>query len=102
MREDAMTAIEPAIGPPRKSVQRLMRVLVAPAIQEDLRRTSGFVFAGLDRHKHEIGSRPDPDAAETNFETADQVQVVHEDGFLVEFAVSIGVFENQDAIVAIL
>ena len=43
----------------------------------------------------------DPDAAETNFQPADQIQAFHEDGALVEFAVAIGVFENQNAILAL-
>ena len=41
---------------------------------------------------------PDPDAAETDFQAADQVEPFVEDGTLVELAVAVGVLKDQDAV----
>src|SRR5262249_40087423 len=35
--EHAVTAVEPAVGTPQKGVERLVRVLVAPAVEQHLR-----------------------------------------------------------------
>src|SRR5207249_4011275 len=45
LREDAVAAIEPAVGTPRKGVQELVHVLMAPAVEHDLRRARGLVVA---------------------------------------------------------
>src|SRR4051812_43598030 len=45
MREDALVAVEPAVGSPDETVQCLVRVLVAPAIKERFGRTIGNVIA---------------------------------------------------------
>ena len=37
MRKHAMTTIQPAVRPPNERVERLMCVLISPAIQQDLR-----------------------------------------------------------------
>ena len=37
VREDALVAIEPAVRPPAEAVERLVRVLIAPAIEQHLR-----------------------------------------------------------------
>ena len=37
VREDAVAAVEPAVGPPDEAVERFVGVLVAPAVEEDLR-----------------------------------------------------------------
>ena len=44
--------------------------------------------------------RADPDAAEADFQAADQVQAVGEDLARVEPAVAVGVLEDQDAVLA--
>ena len=98
-----MAAIKPAVWPPGEGVQRLrMGILVSPPIEENLGRPRRFVLAVFDGHEHEIGSGADPYAAKTNLESAHEIEVIHEDGFLVEMPVSLGVFEYQDAIVGIL
>ena len=50
------------------------------------------------RHEQQIRRSANPHAAETDFESADQVDVFQEDGALVELVVAVGVFEHQDAI----
>src|SRR5262249_18838043 len=96
--ENTVTAVQPAIRAPAESVERLVRVLPAPAVEQHLRRTGWFVLAVLDRHKQEVRRRPDPDAAKADFETADQVQVLHEHGALVKGAGAGGVLEDDDAV----
>ena len=49
VREDAVAAVEPAVGAPDEGVERFVRVLVAPAVEQDLRRAVGLVVAVLDR-----------------------------------------------------
>ena len=98
MREDAVAAVEPAVRAPGEGVQRLVRVLVAPAVEQDLRRAGRLVLAVLDRDEQQIRRRADPDAAEADLQAADQVQALHEDRALVERAVAVGVLEDQDAV----
>src|SRR5262249_29959319 len=43
VREDAVATVEPAIGSPGEGVERLVRVLVMPAVEENLRRAGGLV-----------------------------------------------------------
>jgi len=37
VREHTMAPVEPAVRPPGEGVERLMRILIGPAIQQDLR-----------------------------------------------------------------
>ena len=53
-------------------------------------------------NEHQVRGRADPDAAEADFEAADEVQAFHEDGALVELAVAVGVLEDQDAVLGLL
>ena len=71
--EDAVAAVEPAVGAPDETVECLVRVLVAPAIEEDLRRAVGLVVAVLVRDVHQIGGRADIETAEAEFDAADEV-----------------------------
>ena len=80
VREDAVAAVKPAVRAPDERVQRLVRVLGAPAVEEDFRTESDtrnlvsqpsiqderirmivFVFI---RDKHQIWCRTHPHAAE--------------------------------------
>src|SRR5437899_3216510 len=93
-----MTAVEPAVGAPDERVERLVRVLVAPAVEDDLRRAGGLVLALLDGDEQQLRRLSDPDAAEADFQPADEVEPLAEDGALVELAVAVGVLEDQDAV----
>src|SRR5437868_7006483 len=98
MREDAMTAVEPAVRPPNEAVECLVRVFQSPAIENDPRRTGRLVLALLDRNEEQLRRLADPDTAEAEFHTRDEVQAFVEDGSLVEHAVSVGILEDEDAI----
>ena len=122
VREDAVTAVEPAVGAPDEAVERFVGVFVAESVEEDsgtgwdvfwrrkhwrdasATRPDWFavwlivgVFVG---NKEEIGGGTDPDAAEAEFQAADEVEAFVEDGAFVEGAVEIGVFEDEDAVAA--
>src|SRR5579884_3548060 len=102
MGEDAMTTVQPAVRTPTESVQGFMRVFVVPAVQQDLRLARRFVRAWFDRNEHQIRGRPNPHAAEANFQPADQIQSFHENGAFVELAIAVAVLENEDAIFRVL
>ncbi len=96
--EDAVAAVEPAVGAPGEAVERFVGVVLSPAVEQDLGRAVGAVVAVPVGDEIEFGRRADPDAAEADLEAADQVQVVGEDLAGIEAAVAVGVFEDQDAI----
>lgn len=75
-----------------------MGILVAETVEENLRLTVGFVVAIFIRDKEEVGRSADPDAAEADFESADEIQAFGEDFAGLEFSVAIGVFEDDELI----
>ena len=79
MGEDAVATIEPAIRPPDKVIERLVRVLIVPAVQEDLGRPGRPIAAGVHRDEHEIRRSSNPHAAEANLQAADQIQPFDKD-----------------------
>jgi len=101
VREHAVAAVEPTVGTPRERVERLVRVLIGPAVEQDLGLRIGHQIAVLVGHEHEIRRGADPHAAEADLQTADQVEAAHEHGALLEFAVVVGVLEHDDVVVAL-
>lgn len=96
--EDALVAVKPAVRSPHEAVEAFVRVLVAEAIEQDLRFAVRFVVAIFVGDEEEVRSRTDPDAAETDFEPADEIQAFGEDFAGFKFTVAIGVFENDELI----
>ena len=96
--EDSVAAIKPAIGSPDERIEGLVRVLVTPAIQQDLGRPIGNIVFIVVGNEQQLGSGPHPDAAKSHFDATDEVELVGEDGPLVELSIAIHVFENQDAV----
>ena len=99
--EDAVAAVEPAVGPPRETVERLVRVLKAPAVEEDLRRTVGDVVVIFVGNEEQVRRRTGPHATEADLNAADEIQVFREDFFRGKRAVALRVLENQDAVFAL-
>ena len=81
-----------------KLFKRLVSVVLAPAVEQDLGRAIGAVVAVSVGNEIELRGRTDPDSAEADLEAADQVQVIGEDLAGIEAAVAVGVFEDEDAI----
>ena len=100
MGEDTVAAVEPAVGSPDEGVQRLVRVLVAPAVEQYLRRAVGPVVAIRVGDEQQVRGGADPDAAEADLQAADEIEALGEDRPLVEAAVAVGVLEDQDPVLA--
>ena len=99
--EDAVAAVEPAVGAPGERVERLVRVLRSPSRRAGpAGGPSGRSSPSLSGMNRKLRGRADPDAAEADLEAADEVQLVGEDLARVEPAVAVGVLEDQDAVAA--
>ena len=96
VREHAVVAVEPAIRTPDEAVERLVRVVEAPAVEQHdwLARLVVRVL----RDEEKFRSRADPDAAVADFDAGDEIESVLEDRDLGVTAVLLHVFQNQDAI----
>ena len=94
--EDAVVTIEPAVGAPDKAVERLMRVLKAPAIEQHDGLTR--LIVGIFRDEEEFRGRADPHAAVTDFDARDEIESFLEDRDLRIGTVLLHVFQNQNAI----
>src|SRR5580765_4783028 len=102
MCEHALATVAPTVGTPSKSVKGFVSVLVSPTIEKNLRLASRLWFiAVFDRNEHQVRSSAEPDAAKTDFKTADEIEPFHEHGSAIEFAVAVCVFENEDAVLAL-
>src|SRR5438552_10987532 len=99
MREHSMTAIEPAIWSPAKSIQSLVGILIAPAVEQYLRRAGWFGRIAVGNgDEHQIRRCPHPYSTEADLEAAHQIQSLHEHSAPIEFPIAIGIFKNEDAI----
>src|SRR5436190_860556 len=100
--KDAVTAIKPAIGPPRESVENLVSIGgIIPAIEENLRIGSGFwVVPVVDADEKKIRSSANPNAAHADLEAADKIDILHEHGALVGAMIAVSVLEDQDPVCA--
>ena len=60
-----------------------------------------FVIAVFVRNEHQVWSRPDPHAAEADFQAAHQVQTFDEYRSLVEISVKVRVFQDDNLVFAL-
>ena len=82
--EDAVAAVKPAVGAPDETIERLVGIMLTPAVEQDLGRTIRTVVAVSIGYEQQMRCRADPGAAESDLETADQVQMVGKDLATVE------------------
>ena len=68
------------------------------AVEHDLGRAVGHVVAVAVGDEQELRRAHQPDAAEAELDAREHLDVVGEDGALVEPAVAVGVLEDQDAV----
>ena len=99
--ENAVAAVEPAVGSPIERVQGLVRVVVSPAVEQHLRRSVGLIVAVCVGNEEQFGGRADPYASEADLDAADEVELLDEDLAGVEVPVSVGVFEDQNAVLGV-
>ena len=99
--EHALVAVEPAVRTPEEAVQRLVRVLVTPAVEQHLGRAVGFVIVVAVGNEEQLGRGADPDAAEADLDATDEIEALRENLLRFEDAVAIGVLEDEDAVLAL-
>src|SRR6056297_2465627 len=100
MSKHAMAAVQPTVGAPSKTVQRLVRVLESPAVQYDLWIAIGNIVTIRIRNEQQLWCRTDPHAAKADFDRAGQIQAFEKDLAGFETTVCIGVFKDDHAIAA--
>ncbi len=95
---DADATVEPAIGAPLQAVGECVAAprRGAETVEEDLRRAAGFV--AVSGNPEQIRRTQGVDATEAALDAGEHLEIVGEDRALVEVAVVVGVFEDQDAI----
>src|SRR5204863_7077139 len=64
--EHAVASVEPAVGSPHEAVERLVLVVVAPAVKHHLRRAVGLPVAVLVGNEEQRGGRAHPNATEAD------------------------------------
>ena len=101
VREHAVAAIEPAIGPPDERIERFVSVLCAPAVEQDRRLAVGDVVAVGVGDEKEIGRRAHPHAPKPHRQTTDEVEPLLEDRPGVEDVVTVGVLEDEDPVAGV-
>ena len=95
--EHPVATVEPAVRSPGERVQDLVRVgAVVPSIQQDLWSAAGpRVVPIADGDEHQVWRRANPNAAETDLQSADQVEVLQKHSAFVELVVPVGVLEDK-------
>ena len=94
--EHAVVTVEPAVRTPDEAIERLVRVLKTPAIEQH-DGLAGLVISIL-RDEEKFRSRADPHAAVADFDARDEIEAILKDRDLGVGAVLLHVFQNQDAI----
>ena len=95
---NADASVEPTVGPPLQAVREGMPAGGggAESVEDDLRRTGRLI--AVRRDEEQVRRTHRPHAAQATFDAGEHLQVVREDGPLVEDAVMVGVLENRDAV----
>ena len=97
--EDAVPAVEPAVGPPGQRVGQLVGVGAAEAGRDDLAGVGLAVAVGV-AEEEDVGRVGDPDAAVADGDARGDVEALGEDREPVGLAVAVGVLEDLDAVAA--
>src|SRR6059058_2040161 len=79
VRQDTVTAVEPAVRSPAQSVEDIVLGVQIPAIEHDLRRTGWLVAAFLHRNEKQVRHRAYPDAAKADLDARDVCNLVVKD-----------------------
>ena len=102
VREHAVAAVEPAVRAPGERVERLVRVLVAPAVEQDLAAAGRPIVAVLDRDEQQVrGAAPTHTPPKPTSMPLTRFSPSMKTLRLVELAVAVGVLEDQDAVLAL-
>ena len=97
--EDAVAAVEPAVGAPHQAVHHVVgHVLRIEAVEDRLGRAVGTVVAIAVGHEDEFRRRGEPDAAVAKRDAGEVAAAVEKELSRVEPAVAVGVFKDEHAI----
>ena len=77
-----------------------MGVVSDPTVEEDLGFRIGLIVAVFIRDEKEVWGSTNPDPAEPNFDAGEESAFVPKDFFGVVLAITIFVFEDEDAVFA--
>ena len=99
--EHALLEVERAAGSPGEGGDRVVAVLGAEAVQDDLVAV-GHVVAVRVLDEHQVRLLGHVDAAVAEFEAGRYVQAAGEHGVVIGPAVAVTVFENHDLVVGFL
>ncbi len=105
LRKHAMASVQPTIGPPDETVQRLVPIVDPPTIEQYLGRTVWLVVTIGIGNKGQMGWRADKDATKSTGQPRCESQLVSKGLLLVEDTVAIGVLQDlnpADLIVGVL
>lgn len=95
--EDALAAVEPAVGSPDEGVEGFVPVLHAPSVVKDFGFGVGDVVAVCVGNEDEVGWGAEVDAAMADGDAGGEGEFVVEEFFGIEDAIAIGVLKNLDA-----
>ena len=99
--EHALLEVERAAGSPGESGNRVVAVLGAEAVQDDLVTVGHVVAVGvLDEHQVRLLGHVDTAVAE--FEAGRYVEAAGEHGVVIGPAVAVAIFEDHDLVVGLL
>src|SRR4051812_8302225 len=101
MREYSLGHVKPAVWPPCETIQQFMAVIEAKSSFYDSPFIGYIVTVGIFKEK-QIGRLSDVDAAVAERDSCGQIQSINEDGDLVGFSVSVGIFEDLHAVTGLL
>ena len=100
VRQDAITAPEPAVGTPFQSIEHIMLSFCVPAVELDDGLAVGPVIAIAVGNEEQVWRGTHPHAAEAKLDPGEIGSVVVKDCPAIEPAVVIGVFKDQDPVLA--
>src|SRR5690606_31997907 len=101
MGEYAMVAVKPAIWSPYKRVERFVCILVAPAVEQYLGLASWFVCRRINWDIHQVRCSTNPQATESDFDTANHIKPFDKYLPAIERTVTVGIFKNQNPVVSL-
>ena len=76
---DAMSAVEPAVGPPFQAVEKIVFRFSGPAVEDDFGRSIGDVVSVRIRDEKQLRRIAEPDPAESDLKTARVIALIPED-----------------------
>ena len=98
-----MASVKPSIWPPTEGIQGFVGIAVwIPTVQENLRFCVRDIIAIAIWNEHQVRGCSHPHTAKPNFQSADQIEPFLKNLTNIETMVSIGIFQNEDAVLPVI